>query len=314
MRTYDEMFQRVLVRRDAYRAAQAVRRQKIRYSAMISSAAVMCGLLIAAGMQLGSPQHIPTAPTVMDMTTETTQTTVTERVTETNGTIPAEHTTDVPASETLPAETDTIASENTEFPETQEIPTGTQPVMNEQTPPLPPQTDAPATQPESTETATAAIHDTVPDETVPDEPEIIGEQDGFRIEKRAGSQIIRCMEDFPAPTGTLRTCTLDSEMLELVEVRTLESAAPVNEYRIRPIGQETEFIVTQQEYESFEMTVDADAQISISLGGKRGFFVLSGDTCTLCWFADSEGFTVSGDSSDLKYLLEISRKLVYTEN
>ena len=105
MRTYDEMFQRVLVRRDAYRAAQAVRRQKIRYSAMISSAAVMCGLLIAAGMQLGSPQHIPTAPTVMDMTTETTQTTVTERVTETNGTIPAEHTTDVPASETLPAET-----------------------------------------------------------------------------------------------------------------------------------------------------------------------------------------------------------------
>ena len=303
------MYQRVLVRRDAYRAAQAVRQRRIRYSAMISSAAVMCGLLIAARMQLGSPQHIPTAPPVIDTEKETTQTTVTERVTETNGTIPAEHTTDVPASETLPAETDTIASENTEAPETQAIPTETQPAVTVQTSALPPETQAPATQPQPTEIAA----ETQPP-TAPAEPEIIGEQDGFRIEKRAGSQIIRCMEDFPAPTGTLRTCTLDSEMLELVEVRTLESAAPVNEYRIRPIGQETEFIVTQQEYEQFEMTVDSDAQISISLGGKRGFFVLSGDTCTLCWFADSEGFTVSGDSSDLKYLLEISRKLVYTEN
>ncbi len=303
------MYQRVLVRRDAYRAAQAVRQRRIRYSAMISSAAVMCGLLIAAGMQLGSPPHIPTAPPVIDTTRETKQTTVTEPVTETSGTLPAESTTDVPASETIPAGTEMLTAESTETPETLEIPTETQPAVTVQTTALPPETQAPATQPQPTEIAA----ETQPP-TAPAEPEIIGEQDGFRIEKRAGTQIIRCMDDFPAPTGTLRTCTLDSEMLELVEVVSPESDAPVNEYHIRPIRQETEFVVTQQEYEQFEMTVDADAQISISLGGKRGFFVLSGDTCTLCWFADSEGFTVSGDSSDLKYLLEISRKLVYTEN
>nr|MCR4646385.1 hypothetical protein [Oscillospiraceae bacterium] len=107
----------------------------------------------------------------------------------------------------------------------------------------------------------------------------------------------------------LRRYALQSDAFELVEVT---ENGDVNEYCIRPIGQETEFTVTQQEYEDFSLIVDEDAEISvnISLGRRRGFFILQGDTCTLYWFEGSEGFCISGADKDLQYLIAISRSLV----
>ena len=80
MRTYDEMFQSVLVRRDAYRAAQTVRRRKLRYVTAFGAAAMLCCLLTVTAAKL-VPGRLPTLPPVPDTTiaaTDPTQPTETE--------------------------------------------------------------------------------------------------------------------------------------------------------------------------------------------------------------------------------------------
>ncbi|MBP0972504.1 MAG: hypothetical protein J5851_01200 [Oscillospiraceae bacterium] len=332
MRTYDEMFQSVLVRRDAYRAAQTVRRRKLRYVTTFGAAAMLCCLLTVTAAKL-VPGRLPTLPPVPDTTitaTDPTQPTETEStVTEQSdateaapakATEPTEPDATEPATD-LAEPTETAAAE-TAAP-TEEAQPVTKPAATEPERPTvteaPAPTEAPAISP--TEATLVSPSDEYPEEATeaplvspteaPVQPELVTEAlgDGFVVEYRNGCKRIVCTDIMPAKTGTLSPYEFISDGFYLVSLTENDG---VNEYLVRS-GMESpkppEFTVTQQEFQYFSVYVDEDAEISvnISLGRRRGFFILEGDTCTLYWFVDNECFRISGADSDLRDMLAIAR-------
>lgn len=259
----------------------------------IAAAVAAFALILTAAMRFGSPQKLPTMPPVTQETTvtEPTEEAATAQPTQTESAVhPTNAATE--AATALPALT-----EPTQLPETAPIVEPTEQ----------PKTEAPVvqTEPAPTEPAPTEVMTEAPEDATEAVLEIT-EAQGFRIETYRDRRCILATSAFPAPTGTLRRCALDSETVELIEIN--ENGAR-NEYRIRPVGGETEFIATQQEYESFSLTVDLDAEISVALDGRNSFFILQDDNCSIYWFEDGEGFSVSGEGKDLQYLLETFRNL-----
>lgn len=258
-------------------------------------------LLLTVGLSLGiwtKMQRIATQPPEDPQTAA-----VTEASTEPSTAAASEPVQTAVPEETAPQpaviETDAVQPDTA--PATEEIPVTEATTMTDAPPAaeVPPATDAPA------------VPVTESSEETPETALEVTESQGFRIETFQDKRCIVAMEAFPAPTGTLRQCELTSDMVELAEVNETDA---VNEYRIRPVGGDTEFIAVQQEYESFSLTVDLDAEISVAIDGRKCFLVVQDDTCTLYWFIDGEGFSVSGRDADLMYLLEISRKLKPVES
>ena len=257
----------------------------------VAAAVAVFALIVTAAVRFGSPRQIPTLPPAQETTaTAPTEEAATEQPTQTEPAI-------VPTS-AAPTEATAQPEEPTAAPSETTAETQAPTQLATEAPAV--QTEPPATEPAQTEPVTEAP------EPITEAALEVTEAQGFRIETFRDRRCIKATSAFPAPTGTLRRCVLDSGMVELCDVH--ENGA-VNEYRIRPVGGETEFIVTQQEYDSFSLTVDLDAEISVALDGRDSFFILQDDNCTIYWFEDGEGFSVSGAGKDLQYLLEIFRNL-----
>ena len=261
------------------------RRPILRQFGAIAAAVAVFALLVTAAMRFGTPRQIPTVPPV-----------TTEPVTE--ATEVKEAATEPPTQRETVQPTGAAPTEATAAPELPTDPPETAAVTEA------PESSAGTETPVQTEAPTPPV--TEPPETVPETALEVTESQGFRIETFRDRRCIVTMDAFPEASGTLRPCELQSDMVELAEVREGDG---VNEYRIRPVGGETEFTATQQEYESFTLTVDLDAEISVAIDERKCFLVVQDETCALYWFIDGEGFTISGRDEDLKYLLEISRKL-----
>ena len=162
------------------------------------------------------------------------------------------------------------------------------------------QQDAPPEQPAETQSA-PSVEVSPETETPTDAPE--EEQlDGFRVLHFAGFRQIICTDAFPEPDGALVPYTVrgDAELLQ-----TADTEDAVRTYEVALGGKV--FTVTQREYASFVMDVDEGDLINIGVNRSHGFFLLQGDTCTLYWFCNGEGFCISGDIADLQRFLAIAR-------
>ena len=129
--------------------------------------------------------------------------------------------------------------------------------------------------------------------------------DGFRVEQYPDCQKVICTDDFPAPDGKLKPYIVVSDEVVLLAASEPENAERTYEIECPEAGRV--FTVTQKEYSEFVLTVDEGELINIALNNVHGFFLLQEKTCSLYWFRDGEGFFVSGDTADLKYLMAIFR-------
>lgn len=164
-----------------------------------------------------------------------------------------------------------------------------------------------ATQPvQITEPATVPQTETVPFTETTVTPQTSPVQiAGFRVEQYPDCQKVICTDDFPEPDGELQAYLVVSDELVLLAASEPEHAERTYEIECPEAGKV--FTVTQKEYSEFVLTVDAGELIDIALNNVHGFFLLQDETCSLYWFRDGEGFFVSGDTADLKYLMAIFR-------
>ena len=199
--------------------------------------------------------------------------------------------------------------------ETEEIPAGsTQPETSPEQPIEQRETAAPVIEPSQTDAPTEPT--AAPTEQVTEErPEPSDEQiAGFTVERYSSYRKIICTDAFPAPDGELQPYSLEGDVLELVGTSEKPAAEPVRTYEIRDLETGRTFTVTQREYAEFALNVEEGELIDIGLGRVHGFFLLQGESCTLYWFCDGEGFCVSGDTADLGSFMTIVRSFTPAEN
>lgn len=324
MKTTKEIADTVFRRRDAYFAQQRARSRTIRQAAVIGTSVCGCGILAFSGLHFRKvrepiPSITPaettatqqTSITLMTTLTQTTQTTAqTVRHTETTQTVTQSTTAIAMGSSalqttalltTIPVQTEPEMTMQTESSTTQIT---TQPIMTTKT--ITYQTAAVGIvkpTPVVTETQSATT-ETVTETTAPPETR---ELDGFRVEQYPDCQKIICTDEFPVPDGELASYVVLSDEFTVLSMSEPETPEPERSYEIECAEAGKVFTVTQREYVAFALTVDEGELIDIGLNRAHGFFHLHGETCSLYWFRDGEGFFVSGDASDLKYLMAIAR-------
>lgn len=335
MKTYEEMFQCVLARRDAYEAQRT--RQMTAVRRMTPAAAAFLFAVVIGGhiwsQQTRLPAVPPSAPeepaaSPQPQTTECeTSRTSAEPPQETDK-LPALQTTAEPTEPTAPptdvVQTTTVgtASRRQTIPPTDAAPVIapvetaalTEPPTQAPTSAL---TELPTQSPTSapTEAPTQAPTPAPTEAPTAEVPECVDTQlAGFRVEQYPAYRKIICTDAFPAPTGELQAYTVEGNSVELLSAEEPPADEPTRAYQVRSGGKE--FTVTQREYAEFVLTIEDGELIDIGLNRVHGFFLLQDETCTLYWIRDGEGFCVSGDAtaSDLRCLLEIARSFTPAEN
>ena len=327
MKTTKEIAENVFRRRDAYFAQQRERNRTIRQVAVIGTSVCGCGILAVSGLHFRKVREPLPAVTPAETTIETTaaqqtvitqttaypaataQTTVTSvRQTEMSTLTEMRTTRATEGSSAL--QTAPVTAAVTELPvpataaQTQivTVQTTAAPVMT--TEPVHYQTAAIRTAepaPAVTETQTEAAETQTEPAVQPETRQL----DGFLVEQYPDHQKIVCTDEFPAPDGRLQSYLVLSDSLTVRSMSEPEPAERTYEIECPEAGKT--FTVTQREYADFALTVDEGELIDISLNRAHGFFHLNGDTCSLYWFRDGEGFFVSGDTNDLVHLMKIAR-------
>ena len=319
MKTTKEIADTVFRRRDAYFAQQRARNRTIRQAAVIGTSVCGCGILAFSGLHFRKvrepiPSITPAETTATQQTSITLMTTLTQTAQTTAQTVRHMETTQAVTQSTTAITTGSSALQTTALsttipvqtkPETTvQIQITTQPIMTTET--ITYQTAAagiveptPATsetQPATTEpvTETTVAHES-------------RELDGFLVEQYPDCQKIICTDEFPVPDGELVPYLMLSDEYTVLSMSEPEAPEPERSYEIECAEAGKVFTVTQREYAEFALTVEEGELIDISLNRAHGFFHLQGETCSLYWFRDGEGFFVSGDASDLKYLMAIAR-------
>lgn len=302
---FERIYQRYLEQPQAAASAAPIRQSRIH---LYRRAGIAACLLLMTGLSLGiwsRQQQVESRPHEDQIRPTQTENTRSQTPRETQDPL----CTTVPAAIPAVTETQAAAPAQTE-PTVQETAVTVQ--MTEQ----PRVTDAPAQQmtvPDASElpavTATETQAATAPETQPQTEPATEPAEEkltGFRVEQHPGWRRVVCTDPFPAPTGELTLYTVDSESFVL-DAEVLNTDEPVRTYEIRRPDTDKVFIVTQQEYAEFALTVEEGALIDISLNRARGFFLLQDEICSLYWFIDGEGFFVSGDAGDLRDLMAIVR-------
>lgn len=319
MKTTKEIADTVFRRRDAYFAQQRARNRTIRQAAVIGTSVCGCGILAFSGLHFRKvrepiPSITPaettatqqTSITWMTTSAQTTQTTTqTVRHTETTQSATQNTTAFTEGFSALQTTALTTAIPVQTKPETTvQIQITTQPIMTTET--ITYQTAATEiVKPTLIVTETqSATTEPVTETTAPPETR---ELDGFRVVQYPDCQKIICTEEFPAPDGELASYLMLSDEFTVLSMSEPETPEPERSYEIECAVAGKVFTVTQREYAAFALTVDEGELIDIGLNRAHGFFHLQGEVCSLYWFRDGEGFFVSGDASDLKYLMAIAR-------
>ena len=321
MKTTKEIADTVFRRRDAYFAQQQARSRTIRQAAVIGTSVCGCGILVFSGLYFRKvreplPNITPAETTATQQTSITLMTTLTQTTQTAAQTVLHTETTQAltqcttaltegssalqttaltaakPSEPETPVQTERITTLNT-----------TQPIMTTET--IPYQTAAENVNPtpaaaEPEPPATEAVTETT---AAPETRQL----DGFRVEQYPDCQKIICTDEFPAPDGELTSYLVLSEEFTVLSMSEPETPEPERSYEIEYAEAGKVFTVTQREYAAFALTVEEGELIDIGLNRAHGFFHLQGDICSLYWFRDGEGFFVSGDTSDLKYLMAIAR-------
>lgn len=319
MKTTKEIADTVFRRRDAYFAQQRARNRTIRQAAVIGTSVCGCGILAFSGLYFRKvrepvPSITPAETTATQQTSTTWMTTLTQTTQTTTQTVRHTETTQAATQNTTAFTEGSSALQTTALsttipvqtkPETTvQIQITTQPIMTTET--ITYQTAAVGIMkptPIVTETQSATT-ETVTETTAPPETR---ELDGFRVEQYPDCQKIICTEEFPAPDGELASYVVLSDEFTVLSMSEPETPEPERSYDIECAEAGRVFTVTQREYSEFALTVEEGELIDISLNRAHGFFHLQGEICSLYWFRDGEGFFVSGDASDLKYLMAIAR-------
>ena len=321
MKTTKEIADTVFRRRDAYFAQQRARSRTIRQAAVIGTSVCGCGILAFSGLHFRKvrepiPSITPAETTATQQTSITLMTTLTQTTAQT-----VRHT---ETTQTVTQSTTAIAMGSSALQTTAlltTIPVQTEPEMTMQTESS---TTQITTQPIMTteaityQTAAAGIVEPTPivTETQPVTTKPVTETtaqpetrqfDGFRVEQYADCQKIICTEEFPTPDGELASYVVLSDEFTVLSMSEPETPEPERSYEIDCAEAGKVFTVTQREYAEFALTVEEGELIDIGLNRAHGFFHLQGEICSLYWFRDGEGFFVSGDASDLKYLMAIAR-------
>ncbi|MCR5718264.1 MAG: hypothetical protein K6F80_04420 [Oscillospiraceae bacterium] len=326
MKTTKEIADTVFRRRDAYFAQQRARNRTIRQAAVIGTSVCGCGILAFSGLHFRKmrepiPSITPAETTATQQTSITLMTTLTQTTQTTAQTVRHAETTQAATQSTTALTEGSSALQTTALttalpvqtePETtMQTQVTTQPIMTAETityqtaaagivKPTPIVTETqPATTEPSTEMTEPVTETTAPFET--------RQLDGFRVEQYADCQKIICTEEFPAPDGELASYVVLSDEFTVLSMSEPEAPEPERSYEIECAEAGKVFTVTQREYAEFALTVEEGELIDISLNRAHGFFHLQGEICSLYWFRDGEGFFVSGDASDLKYLMAIAR-------
>ncbi len=274
-------------------------------------------LLLIVGLGVGvwtrqqnievQPPEPSTVPVATDANTESREIETALQETQAASTSISVSTTVQDMSEPLPAVLPTesdIAETVSAAPETVPEVTQTEPAL---------ETDAPVVVPTElvTPEPTAALTEAQTEE----QPVISEEQiNGFRVERYSNYRKIICTDAFPAPDGELQPYSLEGDVLELVGTSEEPAVEPGRTYEIQDPETGRTFTVTQREYAEFALNVEEGELIDIGLGRVHGFFLLQGESCTLYWFCDGEGFCVSGDTADLGSFMTIVRSFTPAEN
>ncbi|MBR2088342.1 MAG: hypothetical protein IJ906_14685 [Oscillospiraceae bacterium] len=319
MKTTKEIADTVFRRRDAYFAQQRARNRTIRQAAVIGTSVCGCGILAFSGLHFRKvrepiPSITPAETTATQQTSITWMTTLTQTAQTTAQTVRHMETTQAVTQSTTAITTGSSALQTTALsttipvqtkPETTvQIQITTQPIMT--------------TEAITYRTAAAGIVEPTPivTETQPVTTKPVTETtaqpetrqfDGFRVEQYADCQKIICTEEFPTPDGELASYVVLSDEFTVLSMSEPETPEPERSYEIECAEAGKVFTVTQREYAAFALTVDEGELIDIGLNRAHGFFHLQGEVCSLYWFRDGEGFFVSGEASDLKYLMAIAR-------
>ena len=325
MKTTKEIADTVFRRRDAYFAQQRARNRTIRQAAVIGTSVCGCGILAFSGLHFRKvrepvPSITPAETTATQQTSITLMTTLTQTAQTTAQTVRHMETTQAVTQSTTAITTGSSALQTTTL--TTALASETETIMQTERITAPITTQI-TTQPTTAatipcQTAAAGIVKPTPatSETQPATTEPVTETtvahesrelDGFLVEQYPDCQKIICTEEFPTPDGELASYVVLSDEFTVLSMSEPETPEPERSYEIECAVAGKVFTVTQREYAEFALTVEEGELIDISLNRAHGFFHLQGETCSLYWFRDGEGFFVSGDASDLKYLMAIAR-------
>ena len=324
MKTTKEIADTVFRRRDAYFAQQRARNRTIRQAAVIGTSVCGCGILAFSGLHFRKvrepiPSITPAETTATQQTSITLITTSRQMTQTTAQTVRHTETTQAVTQSTTAIAMGSSALQTTAL--TTALPVQTKPETTVQTERITAQNTTQlimTTESITYQTAAAGIVKPTPvvTETQPTTTEPVTETivqpetrqfDGFRVEQYPDCQKIICTDEFPVPDGELASYLMLSDEFTVLTMSEPETPEPERSYEIECAVAGKVFTVTQREYAAFALTVDEGELIDIGLNRAHGFFHLQGETCSLYWFRDGEGFFVSGEASDLKYLMAIAR-------